>query len=88
MNYTKEEKEIMLEELLQHREEIFFHLGTIENLVECIGCEIDVTRMEAYWLPSIKGSLGDEMHPNTITISMADTIQDLRDGLKEEEEKC
>jgi len=86
MNYTKEEKEIILEELLQHREEIFEHLDSIAHLVECLGHGIDMDRMEAYWLPSIKGSLGDEMYPHSIMISMEDTIQDLQDGLKEEEE--
>lgn len=82
MALSKEEKQQMLEEILQHREQIFEHLRAIENLVKCIGTGIDATRMQAYWLPSIKGALGDDMYPNTIMISMGDTIRDLEDALR------
>lgn len=85
MALSKEEKQQMLEEILQHREQIFEHLDGIADLVKRLGTGIDATRMQAYWLPSIKGALGDEMYPNSIMISMGNTIQDLEDALRGED---
>lgn len=78
-DYTKEDKELILEEIRQHREEIFKHLGEIETLVNELDREDIRARMWAYWLPSIKGSLGDEDYPNTIMVSLEDTIKEIEE---------
>lgn len=76
---TKEDKELMLEKICQHREKMFEHLYEIEVLVNGLGREDIRARMQAYWLPSIKGSLGAEDYPNTIMVSLEDTIKEIEE---------
>lgn len=82
---TKEEREEMLSTLEMHRGEMFGHLRKIEILVLQLGDPQITARMEAYWLPSIKGALGSENYPNAIMTSLGDTIEEIEDGLRGED---
>lgn len=79
---TKEDKQLMLEEIRHHGNEMLTHLYEIEILILQLGDSGTRARMEAYWLPSIKGALGSTNHPNTIMISLGDTIEEIEDELR------
>lgn len=82
---TKEERKEMLSNIEMLREEMFKRLGEIEALVEELGDHMITARMDAYWLPSIKGALGSEDYPNTIMYSLGDTIEEIEDELRGED---
>lgn len=77
LNITKEDKELMLEEIRAHREKILEHLEEIENSIRALSEGGIAARMDAYWLPSIKGALGSEDYPHAIMVSLGDTIKEL-----------
>jgi len=85
VEFTTEDKKLMLEKIRQHREKIFEYLYEIEDLVKELGNSGARARMEAYWLPSIKGSLGHESYPNAIMVSLENTITELENELWEED---
>jgi len=78
--FTAEDKADVLDEIRQHREEIYEHLSAIQNLVENVGNSDITARMDAYWLPTINGALGSEEYPNTIMTSLEDTIEEIKEG--------
>jgi len=85
--FTIEDKKLMLGKIRRHREKIFEYLYEIEDLVNELGNSEAKTRMETYWLPSIKGSLGHESYPNAIMVSLENTITELENKLWEEDLK-